>query len=173
MASKMLIFECTISLNEFNISFSVSHFVIIPTETLFYPYSVCCIHIIVIWRRILGIFPLFTSSRISVAFICCRTLKGNINGCIWGLETGICLERREIDGGTVFRLPQLVGCARAVRWCFPLWRTSLHDDALSEITVTEVNVGKNTRRCQKQRVCGRRWRARHTHTHSGISWRDA
>ncbi len=109
-------------------------------------------------------FSLFTSSRLSVAFLCCRTLKGNINGCIWGLEAGICLEQQhEIDGSAVFRLPR-VGCALAVRWCFPFcfWRTNRRADALSEITVTEVNAGKNTRHCQQQRVRGRGWRDTHT-----------
>ncbi len=53
---RIVIFVRTIALNVLSICLLYLNCVIIPSETLFYAYTVCCIHIIVIWRRILGIF---------------------------------------------------------------------------------------------------------------------
>ncbi len=154
----------TIPLNVLSICFLHLNCVIIPSETLFH--ALCVLHSYNCHlKKDFRDFSPFTSSRLSVAFLCCRTLKGNINDCIWGLEAGICLEQQhEIDGSAVFRLP-CVGCALALRWCFPFWRTNRCDDALSEITVTEVNEGKNTRHCQQQQVRERGWRD----THKGLA----
>lgn len=104
-------------------SLAFAHCIFIHSEMLIlYP---CCVffshncHQTRDWKD----FSLFTSSRLSVAFLCCRLAKGNTNGRTGGLERGICSEQREIDGSAVFRLPP---------WCSPVWRTRLRADALRD-----------------------------------------